>query len=636
MRELEELTGVDAGAMVLGSVALATLLAALLTWPVCTLLLALYRRSVAARMRRGGRPSQGPPAAPPPVAGSGAPRVAVVPVTAPPDSPLLQRVRRRSARAQVVVAVAGLAFGLASTAVYTAVEDLDWRPVRTLSLTLVLGCLVVPSVVAQGVESRRAQTGLYAAYLALVVALPVLGGTSVVESLQLLLVVVVVPGAFVLLTGVPSLRGAAWLVAPALALAALAAMALYPVALHLWYGVALTPLTWQLLAFAGGLLAAGAVYGWAVAALYAHKWTSDRTLLVLQWWLVLALVQLLLLATQGATAALLSLTPFAVLVLVLLAGSLLRRDDGTPPVRLLLLRTFGARRRSARLLRDVTAGWRWIGSVELITGTDVASEVLEPHELLHFLRRRLDEHVVADPALVAQRVAGVDLRPDRDGRYRVNDLLCRADTWQPTVAAVLDDVDAVLVDLRSLTAERAGVLHELERLVATFPLERVVALVDATTDARVLQDVLDRAAAAAPAASPLHRTARPVLPVVVLTGRRSDTAEVLRAVTQAASRSRRQDGQQAVGLVGADLAVLDEEPDPLHVGAVPDDVAQRGGGRVEPARLEQRHDLRPAEGLDVLPGLRAPEQLAPVVAVHDRGAGEVEDVGPARGQAGVP
>jgi hypothetical protein len=329
------------------------------------------------------------------------------------------------------------------------------------------------------------------------------------------------------------------------------------VGLHLWYGVALTPLMWELLAFALGLLAAGVVYGWAVAALYARKWTSDSTLLVLQWWLVLALTQLLLLATQGAEAAVLALSPFAAFVLVLLVAALLRRDDGTPPVRLLLLRTFGARRRSARLLRDVTSRWRWIGSVELITGTDVAGEVLEPHELLDFLRRRLDEHFVADPADVADRVAGLDLRPDRDGRYRVNDLLCHADTWQPTVQALLDDVDAVLVDLRSLTAARAGVLHELERLIASYPLERVVALVDATTDAGVLQEVLDRAAAAAPATSPLHATVRPALPVVVLTGRRRDAAAVLGAVAQAAQRSPRSVAPVLTAGAGTSMVLAD-------------------------------------------------------------------------------
>ena len=49
-------------------------------------------------------------------------------------------------------------------------------------------------------------------------------------------------------------------------------------------------------------------------------------------------------------------------------------------------------------------------------------------------------------------------------------------------------------------AREAGLVDcgSIERLVATFPLERVVALVDGTTDARVLQEVLDRAAASAP------------------------------------------------------------------------------------------------------------------------------------------
>jgi hypothetical protein len=551
MTELEELVGIDYWSLLLGSVFMVTLLAAVLTWPVCALLLALYRRSVGAGMRRGGT---GP--APSPAEGSettrlaGGPatgrRIAMREVAADPYRPLLQRAGSAARPARVAFAVAGLLFGLTSTTVYTVVEDLDWRPFRTLTLTLVLGCLVVPSVLAQGVVPRRTKVGLYVGYLALVVVLPVLGGTSPGESLLLLLVVVVVPGVFVLATGVPALRGAAWLVTPGLMLLGLAALALYPVALHLWYGVALTPLMWWLVASALGLLAVGVGYGCAVATLYARKWTSDQTLLVLQWWLVLALTQLLLLSTQGTRAAVLALSPFVVLVVVLLGAALLRRDDGTPPVRLLLLRTFGSRRRSSRLLRDVTAQWRWVGSVELITGTDVASEVLEPHEFLDFLRRRLAGHFVAHVDQVAQRVGELDVRPDRDGRFRVNDLMCHGDTWQPTVQALLADVDAVLMDLRGLSAGNAGLLHEVECLVGSFPLQRVVALVDASTDARVLQQALDRAAAAAPASSPLHAQERPALHVVPLTGRRStDVSRVLAAVAQAAGGPAREAGLPA-------------------------------------------------------------------------------------------
>ena len=126
-------------------------------------------------------------------------------------------------------------------------------------------------------------------------------------------------------------------------------------------------------------------------------------------------------------------------------------DPPGPPARLLLLRMFGDRDRSSRLLRDLTVHWRWVGSVDLITGTDLATELLEPHEFLDYLRGRLRRHFVRGPDDLTRRLDELDLRPDLDGRYRVNELLCHEDTWRPALEALVHEVDAVLIDLRGLT-----------------------------------------------------------------------------------------------------------------------------------------------------------------------------------------
>jgi hypothetical protein len=213
-----------------------------------------------------------------------------------------------------------------------------------------------------------------------------------------------------------------------------------------------------------------------------------------------------------------------------------RRTAVPPPARLLLLRTFGDRGRSSRLLRDLTVHWRWVGSVELITGTDLATELLEPHEFLDYLRGRLRRHFVRGPADLARRVDELDLRPDLDGRHRVNEMLCHDDTWRLALAALVHEVDAVLIDLRGLTPQRTGVVYEIERLVAEVPLDRVVALTDATTDGHVLRWALDRAGAQAPDDAPVRDDPAPALRTVALTGRWSaDLEKVLDAVGQAAS-----------------------------------------------------------------------------------------------------
>jgi hypothetical protein len=259
-------------------------------------------------------------------------------------------------------------------------------------------------------------------------------------------------------------------------------------------------------------------------------------LLILQWWFVSALWWTMLLGTQGELAALLGLAPYALLVSLLLVVAVVRRPRSGRPVRLLLLRTFGARERSSRLLRDLTRQWRWIGSVELITAPDLASETLEPDEFLDFIRGRLPQHFVTDATDVERRLRELDLRPDRDGRHRVNELLCQEHTWQLALEGLVAAVDAVLLDLRDFTAHNVGVRHEVQRLVALLPLSRVVALIDQTTDRAAVQAALDRAAALAPQSSPVRADPDPTFRVVGWDSQHDDLGRLIRALTQAAAR----------------------------------------------------------------------------------------------------
>lgn len=537
---IEELTGVAFWTFLLAIFSMGVLLAVVLTWPVCSLLLALYRRSVTAGMRRATSPPSAPAGSAPgaPAHAGSAPTVTIVEVRPGPPTALIARAHDGTRRATAVFVVAGTLFGLGSSATYHLVADIEWEPVRFLLLTLVLAWLVVPTAISTGITGGRSTAALWVGYVATVVVLVSLrGGPDLMETLGYGLLVVVLPGLFVLATAARTLRGAAWFVAPAVVVLVLAAAAAYPPLLFLWYGLAFNRLAWTLTAAAVGLLALIALYGATVTVLYERKWASDETLLVLQWWFVLALTQAMLLGTQGPTVALLAFGPFAAMVIFLLVVALVRRPLSAPrPARLLLLRTFGDQRRSSRLLRDLTVHWRWVGSVELIIGTDLATEVLEPHEFLDFLRGRLQQRFVRDRSDLERRLVELDLLPDLDGRYRVNEMLCHDDTWRPTVAALVGEVDAVLIDLRGLTPLNTGVVYELERLVASLPLDRVVAVSDATTDQGVLRWALDRAAAMAPPDSPLYSGSNPELRTVRLSGRRwPDLALVLHAVGAAAA-----------------------------------------------------------------------------------------------------
>jgi hypothetical protein len=50
------------------------------------------------------------------------------------------------------------------------------------------------------------------------------------------------------------------------------------------------------------------------------------------------------------------------------------------------------------------------------------------------------------------RLASLDLEPDADGRYRINEMMCTDDTWRPTVEGLIGSVDVIMIDLRGFTA----------------------------------------------------------------------------------------------------------------------------------------------------------------------------------------
>jgi hypothetical protein len=154
---------------------------------------------------------------------------------------------------------------------------------------------------------------------------------------------------------------------------------------------------------------------------------------------------------------------------------------------------FALGRQGEHLFSRVTTHWRHVGSVQLIAGPDLAMTTVEPHEFLDFIHGRLARRFIDGEATFGRRLAEMDLGPDRDGRYRVNDFFCFDNAWRAVVSHLARSSDAVLVDLRGFSRQNAGVVFELNTLVDAVPLERVVMAVDDTTDAAFLQETIQTA-----------------------------------------------------------------------------------------------------------------------------------------------
>jgi hypothetical protein len=169
---------------------------------------------------------------------------------------------------------------------------------------------------------------------------------------------------------------------------------------------------------------------------------------------------------------------------------------------LLLLRVFSLGRRSERLFDGLSKGWLRAGSMSLIAGPDLVTTVVEPHEFLNFIGGRLSRQFVQGEADLERRLAERDVRPDPDGRFRVNEFFCYADTWQMTMQRLARGSGAVLMDLRSFSRANHGCLYELQELLSGVPLDRVLFVVDSSTDRSFLEQTLKDLWQRIPANSP--------------------------------------------------------------------------------------------------------------------------------------
>jgi hypothetical protein len=268
-------------------------------------------------------------------------------------------------------------------------------------------------------------------------------------------------------------------------------------------------------------LAAGAWPAWRSVVFlrdrYAAKRSSDLSLTVGTIWLFQSVIlSFSLLRAAGAFGLMAAALPFLgwYLVLHVALRPVSAAAAKRPPTRLLLLRVFGFGRRSRRFLDLVGARWRLIGSIDLIAAPDLASRTVEPATFFEFVRGRLDRLFIRTPQDLAGRLDALDHRPDPDGRFRINQLFCADAMWRDAVTRLMTEASLVVMDLRGFGPQRRGCAFELQTLLDTVPLDRLVVLFDRTTDRRALDALLDERWHELDPASPNLGSAQPKLRLV--------------------------------------------------------------------------------------------------------------------------
>jgi hypothetical protein len=179
-------------------------------------------------------------------------------------------------------------------------------------------------------------------------------------------------------------------------------------------------------------------------------------------------------------------------------GAVLRRQTRPRAQRsLLVLRVFSNTRAAERLLDVVQARWRYIGPVFEIAGPDLVRLNIDAHEFSKFVSSRLYEEFFMGAVDERQLAARLVTTPDREGRFRVNEVFCFETAWRRTVEELMQMSDAILLDLHGFTRERHGAVFEIDLLARHGLLPRLLAVGDSSTNWQQF-DALFRQAGTAP------------------------------------------------------------------------------------------------------------------------------------------
>lgn len=495
------------------------LVAAALAFPLSFALLSLYRRSVQRGMRSvGGQPTEIAASAQQSRAPDTALRVVVLDGQSmrarPGDQP---PVWRRAAyapwHASAAYAIAGLGYALVMTIGWllaTRDQVLVWPKLLILFWTYYWPTVLTTMLVAAYDWRRRLTlTGAYFIVFAGLVAIAVARNPALgIGSLPLY---------WVLTNGPPTVLLATFLVRPIRAVGPLVLAFLIAVAIGSQFLVSLAANSESLLravartGFAIGLNATGVfvgmivigaaifgLLGWpllrAIGRRYEQKKLSDQSIMLDAMWLLFAVVQSIGLAFEGPPWILTGVAAFIVYKVAsrISLRRLVARPGTSDPRTLLLLRVFALAKRSERLFDKLRRHWQYAGSISMIAGPDLVTTTVEPHEFLEFLSGRLARRFVANDRDLEARIAKLDANPDPDGRYRINEFFCFSDTWQATMERLAAASDTIVMDLRSFSPANQGCIFELGRLVNGVDLNRVLFLVDRTTDRGFLEATLQR------------------------------------------------------------------------------------------------------------------------------------------------
>ena len=362
---------------------------------------------------------------------------------------LLNRMRQVSSRAAFVYIIAGSIHAAIIAILLLGSYGTEFSIARLVGVWFILAWPIIPTFTRVAIGNRRLQWLAPIIYISLGVMISALFlGLSFTQYGYLWIIYMALPSLTLFVLDSRRLRAVTPLLTPILF------VVLFGLNLGLgtFYFVVNVSETGFSLLVAVVVVIGFVTVGWRFlprfARQYQNKQTSDQQLTLDTWWLLFTLWECIFLINNMGWLGFMGLLAFAAYRLTVTFGlrNLQPGKANQQPVKLLLLRVFKPDNKVERLLDEIGLHWRYIGSVQLIAGTDLANAYLQPHELLDFVSGKLDRQFIKNQQELEARLQSLDSAPDPDGRYRINDFFCYENTWRITLQHLVGDNDVILMD----------------------------------------------------------------------------------------------------------------------------------------------------------------------------------------------
>ena len=221
-----------------------------------------------------------------------------------------------------------------------------------------------------------------------------------------------------------------------------------------------------------------------LAGLIRRGWVSELSLGCAVLLMLIAIVMVMTVEAEESHGFWLACTPllWVAATLGVYALALGRMPGNATGPQLLVLRVFSKDTSKQNMLYELQARWRYLGPVHQIGGPDMVDLNVDPYEASMFLSNRLHELFLPMAPSLSQLQEHLQTAPDREGRYFINEVFCFNTAWRSTVRQLMHLSDAIVLDVRGLTAQREGTGYEIRLLAREALLDKVLAVADDTTD----------------------------------------------------------------------------------------------------------------------------------------------------------